>query len=179
MTQSAKLYCPYCGKTLEHRESEGRTRLYCGDERRFIYENPIPAATAIVTEDAGRILLILRSREPGRGRWALPGGFIETGEGPAEAARRELEEECGIRASDPSLVDIIYQESRFYGTSILLIGYSFAGFTGEPRPGDDAADLAFSDPASLPDLAFESHERMIRRFLERREELRRLWTEEI
>jgi len=101
------------------------------------------------------------------------------GESPAEAARRELEEECGVRASDPSLVDIIFQDSRYYGTSLLLIGYSFASYAGTPRPGDDAADLAFFDPAHLPDLAFEAHGRMIERFLERREELRRLWTEEV
>ncbi len=178
MTRIAKLYCPYCGKPLERREGDGRSRLYCGEERRFIYENPIPAATAIVTDESGKMLLILRSREPGRGRWALPGGFIEMGESPADAARRELEEECGVRASDPSLVDIIFQESAYYGASILIIGYSFAGYEGRPRPGDDAADLAFFDPSLLPDMAFEAHGRMIKRYLERREELRRLWTEE-
>lgn len=177
--ESVKKFCPYCGEPLERRRSEGRARLYCGAERRFIYENPIPAATAIVSGERNRLLLILRSREPGSGRWALPGGFIEMGESPAEAARRELEEECGVRAADPSLVDIIYQESRYYGASLLIIGYSFASFTGRPRPGDDAAELAFFDPANLPDLAFEAHGRMIARYLERREELRRLWTEEV
>ena len=172
--QSAKLFCPYCGEPLEHRESEGRARLYCGVEQRFIYENPIPAVTAIVPGEGGRILFIRRRREPGRGLWALPGGFVEIGESPAEAARRELEEECGVRAHDPSLVDVIYQESRFYGTSLLIIGYSFAGYKGDARAGDDAADLAFIDPACLPDMAFEAHGRMVKRFIDRCEELRRL-----
>ncbi len=174
-----KLFCQYCGEPLERREADGRSRLYCEAERRFIYENPIPAATAIVTDDGGRILLIRRNRPPAKDRWALPGGFIEMGESPSDAARRELEEECGVRASAPSLIDIVYQESRYYGTSLLIIGYSFAGFAGEPRPGDDAGDLAFHDPARLPELAFEAHGRLIARFLERREELRRLWAEEI
>ena len=160
------------------RTSEGRMRLYCERERLFIYENPIPAATGIVLDEAGRILLIRRNRQPGKSLWALPGGFIEMGESPAEAARREIEEECGITAKEPSLVDIIYQESRFYGTSILIIGYSFGGYEGVPRPGDDAEDARFYDLAKLPKMAFESHGRIIRRYLDKREELRRLWGDE-
>jgi 8-oxo-dGTP diphosphatase len=174
-----KLYCHFCGAPLVRRESEGRPRLYCEEEKRFIYENPIPAATGIVTDEAGRILLVRRNREPGRNQWALPGGFIEMRESPADAAKRELEEECGIVAHDPSLVDIIYQESRFYGTSILIIGYSFAGFEGTPRAGDDAEKVRFYTFERLPKLAFEAHGRLIKKYLEKREELRRLWSEEV
>jgi ADP-ribose pyrophosphatase YjhB (NUDIX family) len=177
--KQSKLFCHFCGAPLGTRESEGRQRLYCEAERRFIYENPIPAATAVVTDDAGRILLVRRNREPGKKRWALPGGFIEMHEGPAAAAARELEEECGIVARDPSLVDIIYQESGFYGTSLLIIGYSFAGFEGTPRAGDDAEKVRFFAIDALPRLAFEAHGRLIKKYLEKREELRRLWSEEV
>ena len=172
-------FCHFCGAPLAARESEGRTRLYCERERLFIYENPIPAATGIVLDDAGRILLIRRNRQPGENSWALPGGFIEIRESPADAAARELEEECGIAAREPSLVDIIYQESRFYDASILIIGYSFESFEGAPRPGDDAGEVRFFSFEKLPRMAFESHTRMIRRFLERREERRRLWSDEV
>jgi len=172
-----KLFCHFCGAPLDRRESEGRMRLYCTAERRFIYENPIPAATGIVLDEAGRILLIRRNREPGKNQWALPGGFVEIEESPADAAKRELMEECGITVRDPSLVDIIYQESKFFGTSILIIGYSFAEFEGKLRPGDDAGEARFFDLDELPTMAFESHGRMIRRFLERRDELRRLWSD--
>ena len=177
--KQTKLFCHFCGAPLGSRESEGRERLYCEAEQRFIYENPIPAATGIVTDDAGRILLVNRNREPGKNQWALPGGFIEMHESPADAAKRELEEECGIVARDPSLVDIIYQESRFYGTSLLIIGYSFAGFEGTPRAGDDAGKVRFYGFDRLPKLAFEAHGRLIKKYLERREELRRLWSEEV
>jgi len=172
-----KLFCHFCGEPLDRRESEGRMRLYCPAERRFIYENPIPAATGIVLDEAGRILLIRRNRQPGKNQWALPGGFVEIEESPADAAKRELMEECGITVHDPSLVDIIYQESKFFGTSILIIGYSFAEFEGKLSPGDDAGEARFFDLDELPKMAFESHGRMIRRFLERRDELRRLWSD--
>jgi ADP-ribose pyrophosphatase YjhB (NUDIX family) len=174
-----KKFCHFCGAPLTAKESEGRKRLYCEKERLFIYENPIPAATGIVLDDAGRILLIRRNSQPGKNLWALPGGFIETKESPADAAAREIQEECGITPREPSLVDIIYQESTFYGASILIIGYSFESFDGALRPGDDAGEVRFVDFGELPRMAFESHARMISRFLDRRELLRRLWSEEV
>ena len=174
-----KLFCHFCGAPLGSKKSEGRERLYCEAEQRFIYENPIPAATGIVTDDAGRILLVRRNREPGKNQWALPGGFIELRECPDAAAKRELEEECGIVARDPSLVDIIYQESEFSGSSLLIICYSFEGFEGTPRAGDDAEKVRFYGFDRLPKLAFEAHDRLIGKYLARREELRRLWSEEV
>jgi len=156
-----KRYCPFCGERLKMRTDAGRERLYCAAEDRLVYENPIPAATAIVTDTAGRILLVLRSCEPGAGQWALPGGFVENGESPAEAARRELEEETGLRGDDPQLVDVIHQESRYYAASLLIVGYRFARFEGVLLPADDAAEAKFFDPAELPALAFESHRRLI------------------
>lgn len=167
--ESSKRFCPYCGGTLVLRKNEGRTRLFCDREDRYVYENPIPAATAVVTDAAGRILLVLRNREPGRHQWALPGGFVETGESPVEAARRELEEETGLRASDPTLIDIMYQESVYYKTSLLIIGYRFDRFDGLVRAADDADDVRFFEIDSLPPLAFESHGSIIDTYRRTRE----------
>jgi len=160
-----KLYCPYCGSLLGTTEWEGRTRPFCESEGRIVYENPIPAATGVVVDPEGRLLLVRRNREPGRGRWALPGGFVETGESPIEAAVRELHEETGLAVSEPSLIDIIHQKSEFYGTSLLIIGYHFGRFDGNPRPGDDAGEVLFFDREDIPELAFESHRLIVDGFL--------------
>ena len=156
-----KRYCPFCGGPLTARSAEGRERLYCTAEDRFLYENPVPAATAVVIDAGGRILLVRRSREPGLGEWALPGGFVENGESPAEAARRELEEETGLRGGVAALVDVIYHESDVYKTALLIIGYRFGSVAGELRPGDDADEASFFEPGELPPIAFESHMRLI------------------
>jgi ADP-ribose pyrophosphatase YjhB (NUDIX family) len=108
---------------------------------------------------------VLRNREPGSGRWALPGGFIEIGESPAAAAARELEEETGVRGCDPVLVDVIHEESEFYGTSLVITGYRFEKSSGAPVAGDDADDAAFFELDALPPLAFRSHELLIRKSL--------------
>src|SRR5260370_17708812 len=44
----------------------------------------------------GRVLLVRRGKPPGEGRWSLPGGLVDLGETSVDAARREVEGECGI-----------------------------------------------------------------------------------
>jgi 8-oxo-dGTP diphosphatase len=154
---AGKKYCTWCGKPLTKKTEDGRVRLYCEDEQRYLYENPVPASTAVLFDDKGSILLVLRNREPGAGEWSLPGGFVENGESPEDAAKRELLEETGLSAHGPTLIDVIYQESVFYGTCLLIIGYLFAGFSGNPVAGDDADDARFFAIDDLPPLAFESH----------------------
>ena len=156
-----KKYCPWCGEPLSTKAEDGKDRLYCASEERFIYENPVPASTAVLFDDEGRILLVLRNREPGAGEWALPGGFVENGESPEDAARRELEEETGLVARGPELIDVIYQESDFYKTCLLIIGYRFESFEGDPVAGDDADDAKFFPVDELPPLAFESHRTIV------------------
>ncbi len=58
------------------------------------YLNSKVSASALVIE-RDRYLVVLRAREPERGKWDLPGGFCEYGESPDETARRETEEESG------------------------------------------------------------------------------------
>ncbi len=57
---------------------------------------PMVGVGALIHDSEGRILLIKRRFEPNKGRWALPGGMLETGENLADAARREVREELGV-----------------------------------------------------------------------------------
>ena len=60
-------------------------------------------AGAIVVDDGGRVLLLKHVFRAGSG-WGIPGGFIEKGEQPDEALRRELEEEIGLKLKQAELV---------------------------------------------------------------------------
>jgi 8-oxo-dGTP diphosphatase len=51
---------------------------------------------AVIKDDAGRLLLILRGHEPGKGLWSIPGGRIEPGETDEQAVVREVREETGL-----------------------------------------------------------------------------------
>lgn len=57
----------------------------------------VAVGAVIVQQD--RLLLIERARDPGTGRWAVPGGRVEPGETLAEAARREVLEETGLEVT--------------------------------------------------------------------------------
>jgi bifunctional NMN adenylyltransferase/nudix hydrolase len=58
---------------------------------------PVFVTVDTVLTCAGKVLLIQRGQDPGKGLWALPGGFIEARETAYQSALRELEEETGLR----------------------------------------------------------------------------------
>jgi mutator protein MutT len=56
-------------------------------------------AGALIFNDAGEVLLLKHRFRPGSG-WGIPGGFLESGEQPEEAVRRELREEVGLEVTE-------------------------------------------------------------------------------
>lgn len=59
-------------------------------------QRPEAGCGAAILDEAGRLLLIQRLKEPEAGAWGLPGGKIDFGERAEDTARREIEEELGI-----------------------------------------------------------------------------------
>jgi len=60
---------------------------------------------AIVLDEGGRVLLLQHEFRTGSG-WGIPGGFLERGEQPLEALRRELREEIGLKLDAAELVHV-------------------------------------------------------------------------
>ena len=60
-------------------------------------------AGAIITDDRDRVLLLKHRFRPGSG-WGIPGGYIEKGEQPEDALRRELREEAGLELESVALL---------------------------------------------------------------------------
>lgn len=101
----------------------------------------------------GRVLLVRRSNQPGRGKWSVPGGHLELGEGIYEAAVRELMEETGIRGRPLGVVGVSELIERD-GEGRVLYHYVLVDVLMEPeagsrpegaRAGSDAMDVAFVD----------------------------------
>jgi len=85
-------FCSYCGREFQGQEAWPKN---CAGCKRITYRNPLPVAVLLLPVDRG-LLAIRRGIEPGKGKPALPGGFIDWGETWQQAAARELLEETGI-----------------------------------------------------------------------------------
>lgn len=75
---------------------------------------------ALIKDSGGRLLLIQRGHEPGKGLWSVPGGRIEDGESDAEALVREVREETGLIVAPGRLAGSIqrgaYDIRDYYAT---------------------------------------------------------------
>jgi ADP-ribose pyrophosphatase YjhB (NUDIX family) len=87
--------CPRCG--AEHLEISGEHRIYCAACHFEYFHNVATAVGALIITTQG-LLLLERAKEPSRGKFALPGGFVDPGETLEAALTRECEEEIGWKA---------------------------------------------------------------------------------
>jgi ADP-ribose pyrophosphatase YjhB (NUDIX family) len=111
---------------------------------------PIPGVSVLVI-DGERVLLVRRGKEPNRDSWALPGGRIEPGERPAEAAVRETAEETAIvidNLREIDAVDVVADEGNRYAITVFSARYR----SGVIRAGDDAAEARWVALADIPGL---------------------------
>jgi len=63
--------------------------------RREYPSHPIVGVGAVIVQD-GRLLIVKRGVEPGKGKWSIPGGAVDLGEDVRDAVVREAKEECGL-----------------------------------------------------------------------------------
>ncbi|HVL91531.1 MAG TPA: NUDIX hydrolase [Actinomycetota bacterium] len=116
---------------------------------------PLCAVGAIVM-DKGRLLMVLRDREPLKGCWTLPGGRLETGESMHEAIVREVREETGIDIDVDGLLGVVERIVRNDDGEVSY-HYVILDFVATPRgtaikAGDDAAEVRWVPVGELSSL---------------------------
>lgn len=161
-------YCPRCATELASRKMDGHARLVCQKTGcDFIYyQNPVPAAGAIVIKD-DQILLVKRAHPPCVGWWCIPAGFMEWREHPSETAVREVAEETGLKITLKSFFEVYSGTDDPRANAVLLL-YLADETGGEMVAADDAQDVGYFSFDNLPeDIAFESHRQALKDYRSR------------
>jgi 8-oxo-dGTP diphosphatase len=155
-------FCPLCGTALGEIVEEGHTLKHCHGCKKFThYDNPKGVAVAVIPKDGG-LVLIKRLVNPRAGKHALPGGFINKGEGPRQAVVRETLEETGLVVEVVRALD----EQAVPGPNQFLCFYLVKVVGGELKAGSDAGEVAVHPLDKLPsEIAFPLHDQVIKSWL--------------
>lgn len=131
----------------------------------YTYEYPRPALTVDcvvfgMDEEDLKVLLIKRGLEPFAGKWALPGGFVRMEEALDAAARRELEEEAGIRPSHLEQLYTFGEPGRDPRGRVVTVAYFALVKLTDHRvqASTDAKEAAWFSVWDTPKLAFDHAE---------------------
>jgi 8-oxo-dGTP diphosphatase len=106
-------------------------------------EEIVPCVGGLAYDGTGRLLLVQRANEPGRGFWSIPGGRVEPGEDDAAALVREMAEETGLLVQPGALVGRV-RRGRYE-----IADYRCQVVGGTLLAGDDALDARWCDAATL------------------------------
>lgn len=138
---------------------------------------PTFVTTDAVVVHSGHVLLVKRGAEPGKGLWALPGGFVQQDESILDACLRELREETRLKLPLPVLRGSIKGQQVFDHPDRSLRGrtithaYYFefpAGDLPLVRGGDDASKAQWvpvSEALMMEEQCFEDHFHILEHFI--------------
>ncbi len=139
----------------------------------YCYPYPHPAVTTdmvifTIRDSQLSVLLIQRREDPFKGLWALPGGFVHEDEDLDQCARRELQEETGLKDIYLEQLYTFANPSRDPRERVISVAY-FALLPSDPleiRAASDATDVTWQEVSSIPALGFD-HNIIINSALER------------
>lgn len=153
-------FCPRCG---EPNPNPGCTPFTCEKCGFYNYFGPVTAVGGIVVNERVEMLFIRRAREPGKGKWGLPGGFVDTGETAEQAVAREIREEVGLTVVSTEFLTTAVNEYHLRGicSPVIDLFYvvSVQSDTQLELAVDEVDHYEWSRPmlSHLENMAFESN----------------------
>ncbi len=152
-------YCPRCAAALA--AGVRHNPIECAACGFVYYLNPTVAVAAFAFRDDGRVLVIRRAKEPGLGKLAPPGGFIDSGETAEMAIRREFREEVRLTLEDVVFLCSQLNDYPYRGVNYPVLDLFFTakavGTDAEPDP-DEVAGMEWVEPRAMnpSEMAFPS-----------------------
>lgn len=163
MWQERARHCPLCSAPLQRAEVGGRTRPSCPRCPFVLYANPASAAAGVVFNRRGEVLLVQRAIEPFRGYWALPAGYQEIDEDPAQTVVREVREEAGVDVEVHGLLDLMFIGNDPRKPANVAVFLCLAT-GGEAAPGPEESAVGWFSLEALPsEIGFDNYPRILER----------------
>ena len=153
-------YCPKCGAAALRMTGQKLLRCEaCGFE---LYLNVAAAVAGVIVDEPGRMVVLVRGKEPGKGKWDLPGGFVDPGDTAEGALRREVREEIGLEVTGMSYLGSWPNVYEYMGVRYRTLDLGFvceATEVSQARPMEaEIAEVLFlhRDQIDLERFAFRS-----------------------
>ncbi len=130
----------------------------------MLYQNPAAAALGVVLNERAEVLMVRRAIQPYRDHWALPAGYQEIDEEPAETVVREVREETGVEIEVCGLLDLLFVHDPRKPANVAV-------FLGRPVGGALAAGAEetqvdwFALDALPGPIGFDNYARILKRLV--------------
>jgi NAD+ diphosphatase len=165
-------FCPGCGaKGLSVR---GDGSVLCKKCGYHFFFNVAAAVAGLIVDDIGRLVVVVRAREPKKGALDLPGGFVDIDETAEEALRREIKEELNLKAKKCSYFQTFpntyVYDNITYKTLDLAFVCTIDSFKGL-KLSEEIQAVQFIKPADidLESIGFDSIRNIVSSFLQMKE----------
>jgi ADP-ribose pyrophosphatase YjhB (NUDIX family) len=158
-------FCPLCAGELEERIllPDGREHKICS-QCGFVHFLGPKLVSGCLVIDSGRVLLLRRGIEPEVGKWTFPGGFVDFGETPTEAAVRETLEEVGMRVRIDRHLGLYADPANPHAAVAVYLASP-----GDEPPGisDEALEVRYFGATEIPwdEIAFRTTHDALRDWL--------------
>lgn len=173
MTLSRDTFCSFCGTKYEAAGSYPRTCTSC---KTMVWANPLPVSVVlvpVVKDGRTGLLVIRRAIQPGAGKLALVGGFLEDHETWQAGGAREVKEETGVTVDASKLLPFWFTSTEPKPNRVLLFSVAApmdVSALGAYTPDKETSErgLVFG-PGGIDEIfAFNLHAEAVRRFFTER-----------
>ncbi len=155
-------FCSYCGEEFNALTYP----LTCEECKNVTFINPCPVNVVCVQVGNDGVLVVRRNHEPGKGKFALPGGFLEVNETWQTGAVREVREETGVVISPASIHACDVHTSEQTG-HLIVYSWSNTPIAELPPfvPNEEVSEIAVVKLSDQIDWAFPRHGKVAEEFL--------------
>ena len=160
-------HCPRCGKQVK---TTGQQPFQCDPCGYSHYFSPCSAVAALIVDELGKMLFIVRGRDPGQGKLGLPGGFVDAGESAEQALQREVMEELRLSTGPVEYLASFPNQYAYCGVIIpvtdlffIVEVHDFDAMTAQPGEVDGWTFLPV-ESVSAESLAFDTHQQALQAY---------------